>query len=122
MPSSLKPVFGVKPATGDPENRPSLTSGDSVYYHHPETGVAHHGVVAAVGKHGFTTDADGGGEHAAMARHSKTGAAFTPGDRAREHAEAMAAHRDEIEKVEAWALVIAERAGIALELKAPLLP
>lgn len=63
MADKMKPVFGMKPVTGDEENRPSLTSGDSVYYHHPETGQAHHGVVAAVGKHGFTTDADGGGEH-----------------------------------------------------------
>lgn len=58
----MKPVFGVKPSTGDPESRPSLTSGDSVYYHHPETGQAHHGVVAAVGKHGFTADTEDG-EH-----------------------------------------------------------
>lgn len=63
MTSQLKPVFGMKPVTGDPEARPSLMAGDSVYYHHPETGQAHHGVVAAIGKHGFTTDADGGGEH-----------------------------------------------------------
>ncbi|OWK30308.1 hypothetical protein [Sphingomonas dokdonensis] len=79
---------------------------------------------AAIGRAAalFGLPADGVGEHAAMARHSKTGAAFTPSDRAREHADAMAAHRDEIEKVKAWALVIAERSGIALDLKAPLLP
>lgn len=53
----------MKPVTGDPESRPSVTIGDSIYYRHPDTGVAHHGVVAAVGKHGVTTDADGGGEH-----------------------------------------------------------
>jgi hypothetical protein len=59
----MKPVFGMKPVTGDPENRPSVTAGDSIYYHHPDTGVAHHGVVAASGKHGMLVDADGGGEH-----------------------------------------------------------
>jgi len=63
MTSPLKPVFGVKPATGNPDERPSVTAGDSIYYRHPETGAAHHGVVAAIGKHGVTTDADGGGEH-----------------------------------------------------------
>lgn len=69
----------------------------------------------------FGLPAGDAAEHAAMTRHSKSGAAFTPADRAREHADALAAHRDEIEKVEAWALVIAERAGIALELRAALL-
>lgn len=69
----------------------------------------------------FGLPAGGGGEHSAMARHSKSGAAFTPADRAREQEEALAAHRDEIEKVEAWATVIAERAGVALVLEAPLL-
>lgn len=52
-----------KPETDDSENLPSVAVGDSIYYRHPETGAAHHGVVAALGKHGVTTDADGGGEH-----------------------------------------------------------
>lgn len=52
----------LRPVTED-ESRPSVTVGDSIYYRHPETGAAHHGVVAAIGKHGVTTDADGGGEH-----------------------------------------------------------
>lgn len=47
----------------DQTERPSLSVGDSVYYRHPETGHAHHGVVAAIGDHGFLADADGGDEH-----------------------------------------------------------
>lgn len=43
--------------------RPSMENGDSIYYHHPDTGAPHHGAVAAVGKHGMLVDADGGGEH-----------------------------------------------------------
>lgn len=59
---SLKPITGIKPEDKGVE-RPSVTVGDSIYYKHPETGHAHHGVVAAIGKDGVTTDADGGGEH-----------------------------------------------------------
>ncbi|OWK29097.1 hypothetical protein [Sphingomonas mucosissima] len=61
-------------------------------------------------------------EHLAMTRHSKSGTPFSPADRASEQAAAFAAHGDEIEKVVAWAAVIAERANVDMVLKAPLLP
>lgn len=61
-------------------------------------------------------------EHQALTRHSKSGQPFSAADRAGEQAAARAAHNDEIEKVEAWAMVIAERCGIAMALPAPLLP
>ena len=57
----MKPIT-VKPTTGEP-GKPSVLSGDSIYYRHPETDAPHHGVVAGIGKHGMLVDADGGGEH-----------------------------------------------------------
>jgi hypothetical protein len=57
----LKQVTGLRQDDQEVE-KPSLTVGDSIYYHHKEHGVAH-GVVAAIGKHGCTTDADGGDTH-----------------------------------------------------------
>lgn len=62
MTDKRKPVTALKPGGGE-EIRASVAIGDSIYYKHPETGAAHHGVIASVGKHGVTTDADGGGEH-----------------------------------------------------------
>ena len=59
--------------------------------------------------------------HPAFGRHSKSGTAFTAGDRALEERDALTAHADEIEKVEAWATVLAERAGVALTLPNPLI-
>lgn len=58
----MKPIKSLSGDHGGAQ-RPSVTIGDSIYYKHPETSAAHHGVVAAIGKHGVTTDADGGGEH-----------------------------------------------------------
>ena len=57
----------------------------------------------------------------AFARHSKSGAAFSPADRSEEHAAALAAHGDEIDKVHTWALALANAAGIAMVLPRPLL-
>lgn len=57
----------------------------------------------------------------ALARHSKSGIAFSSADRADEHAAALAAHRDEIDKVHAWALTLADTAGVAMTLPRPLL-
>ena len=59
--------------------------------------------------------------HPALTRHSKSGQPFSGNDRAGEQAAALAAHGDEIEKVQAWAMKVAERAGIGMTLKAPLL-
>jgi hypothetical protein len=59
--------------------------------------------------------------HAALGRHSKSGQPFSTGDRAAEQAAAVAAHGDEIDKVLAWAMVLAEQNGVALSLPAPLL-
>lgn len=60
--------------------------------------------------------------NAAFARHSKSGAAFSRDDRAAQHAAALAAHGDEIDKVHAWAHALAGTAGIELTLPLPLLP
>ncbi|WP_085808987.1 hypothetical protein [Sphingomonas sp. TZW2008] len=57
----------------------------------------------------------------ALGRHSKTGAPFTAADRREEQRATQDAHRDEIDKVEAWALALAASAGIAITLPAPLL-
>ncbi|MCC2980698.1 hypothetical protein [Sphingomonas sp. IC4-52] len=59
--------------------------------------------------------------HAALTRHSKSGQPFSTGDRAEEQAAAIAAHGDEIDKVHAWAVVLAERSGIPMALPYPLL-
>lgn len=58
----------------------------------------------------------------AITRDSKTGGAFVPGQRERDHAVTYAAHRDEIDKVHDWALAVANGRGIALELPLPLAP
>lgn len=60
--SKLKPVAGIR-QSNDVAGKPSMLTGDSIYYRHPETGAPHHGCVAGIGKHGMLVDADGGGEH-----------------------------------------------------------
>jgi hypothetical protein len=57
----------------------------------------------------------------AFATNSKTGDAFTTVERAQGYAEAAAAHADELEKVAAWAEVVAANAGVKLDLPNPLL-
>lgn len=59
-------------------------------------------------------------DNAAFARHSKSGGSFSRDDRAAEHAAALAAHGDEIDKVHAWALALADRAGVEMTLPLPL--
>ncbi|QNO25417.1 hypothetical protein EEB18_011405 [Sphingopyxis sp. OPL5] len=54
--------------------------------------------------------------HPALARNSKSGAAFAPGERQRDLAAAEAAYGEEIEQVAGWAAVVAEQAGIPLAL------
>lgn len=56
-----------------------------------------------------------------MKRNSKDGAAFGRAAREAEYATALAAHADELGKVEVWAEAVAKAAGIALELDQPLL-
>lgn len=51
----------------------------------------------------------------AFTRHSKSGAAFTPDQRRDEYAAARAAHADEIAVVHAWAVQVAQQAGIAMD-------
>lgn len=57
-----------------------------------------------------------------FARDSKTGAAFDQGQRARDAQRGIDLHREEVEKVGAWARVLADKAGIPLRLAAPLIP
>jgi hypothetical protein len=57
-----------------------------------------------------------------FARNSKSGEAFGRTAREAEYADAGAAHRDEIDKVTAWAVAVAETAGIPLVLPGSLLP
>jgi hypothetical protein len=54
-------------------------------------------------------------------RNSKSGESFGRAERAAEYAVAGAAHRDEIDKVAAWATVVAERAGLPMKLPSALL-
>ncbi|WBH15400.1 hypothetical protein [Sphingomonas radiodurans] len=67
------------------------------------------------------SDIDAVAMNPALVRHSKSGVAFSASDRADEHAAALAAHGDEIDKVHAWALTLAETAGVAMTLPLPLL-
>lgn len=54
--------------------------------------------------------------HPAIARNSKDGSAFSAEERARLREAAVAAHRDELAKVEAWAEAVADNAGVAMTL------
>jgi hypothetical protein len=58
----------------------------------------------------------------AFTRHSKSGTRFGAEARAAEQADAGEIHRDEIEKVTAWATAVAETARIPTTLPAPLVP
>lgn len=55
-----------------------------------------------------------------MRRNSKDGAAFGAADRQADYAAALAAHGDEITKVEQWGEAVAKAVGISLELGQPL--
>ena len=81
-------------------------------------------IAAVAAQFGLGLSADAVAEIAggpAFTRHSKSGAAFTPEDRRAEYAAARAAYGDEIDKVLAWAEVVASGAGIAMEGPYPLL-
>lgn len=55
-------------------------------------------------------------DHPAIARNSKSGAAFERGERQMDQARARETFGDEIEKVAEWTRVVGERRGISLEL------
>lgn len=55
-----------------------------------------------------------------MTRNSKDGTAFGRAAREADYAAALAAHEDEITKVDSWAKAVAKTAGIALKLNQPL--
>ena len=57
----------------------------------------------------------------AFTRHSKSGTAFSGGDRAGEHRDAADLHADEIDKVAIWTEAVAATANLSLTLPAPLL-
>ena len=75
------------------------------------------GVVADVARHlGLSIPRERIEGHRAFTRDSKTGEDFVIGQREREHEAARAAHGDEIEKVEVWAITVAKSAGVSLML------
>jgi hypothetical protein len=78
--------------------------------------------MAALGRL-YRLDLDGGAIAAgpAFTRHSKSGARFGAEARAAEQQDAGTIHRDEIEKVCAWATAVADTARIPMTLPAPLL-
>lgn len=54
-------------------------------------------------------------------RNAKDGAAFAPGQRARDAQDGLTLHGDEVAKVALWAGVLADNAGIAMHLPRPLI-
>lgn len=64
--------------------------------------------------------ADDYARHPALARNSKSGERFAPGERGAVHGEARRLHGDEIDKVLVWAEAVARAAGIPLTAPAPL--
>jgi len=73
-------------------------------------------VLATASHFGLAADPDGIAAHPALARNSKSGAAFAPGERQRDLAAAEAAYGEEIEQVFGWAVVVADQAGIPMTL------
>ena len=59
-------------------------------------------------------------DHPALARDSKSGAAFASGQRDRDLLDAEAAYGDEIAQVVGWAEAVADNAGVKLDGAAPL--
>ncbi|WP_422059161.1 hypothetical protein [Sphingopyxis sp.] len=77
-------------------------------------------VGAAMAHYGLAGDRDAMAAHPALGRNSKSGAAFTAGERQRDLAVAEAAYGEEIDQVVGWAEVLAAQAGIPLVLPASL--
>jgi hypothetical protein len=72
--------------------------------------------MAALARHFGLAPASEAETAAVFGRDSKSGKRFGRAEREAEYAEAGAAHRDEIDKVAAWAAVVAERAGVPMRL------
>ena len=77
-------------------------------------------VASAMAHYGLAGGRDAVAAHPAIGRNSKSGAAFTIGDRQRDLAVAEAAYGEEIDQVFGWAEVLASQAGIPLALPASL--
>lgn len=73
-------------------------------------------VAAAMDHLHLAGDRDAVADHPALARNSKSGAAFTEGERQRDLAAAEAAHGEEISQVVGWAEAVADQANIPLTL------
>lgn len=73
-------------------------------------------VAAAMAHLGLAADEAIIAAHPALARNSKSGAAFAPGERQRDLAAAESAYGDEVSQVFGWATAVAEQAGIPLTL------
>src|SRR5690606_6864119 len=73
-------------------------------------------VAAAMQHLGLVADPDGIAAHPALTRNSKSGAAFSPGERQRDLAAAEAAYGPEIDQVTGWAGAVAEQTGIPMQL------
>ncbi len=73
-------------------------------------------VAAAMRHYGLAADEARISDHPALARNSKSGADFTPGERQRDLAAAEAAYGEEIGQVMRWAEAVAGQAGIPLSL------
>ena len=71
---------------------------------------------------GLTIDAEAIVAGPAFSRHSKTGDGFGRAARDAEVSQAAGLHGDEIEKTAIWTAAVAESAGAAMALAAPLLP
>ncbi len=75
-------------------------------------------VIAAV--YGLDTGGIDWSRTSAIGRNSKTGDPFSPGERQADQLNALAAHRDEIDKVTQWATTVAEQQQIGLNLPLPI--
>lgn len=80
------------------------------------TGAPAAAVTAAMRHFGLPIDAARIADHPALARNSKSGADFAPGERQRDLAAAEAAYGEEIGQVMRWAEAVAGQAGIPFTL------
>ncbi|OHD04746.1 MAG: hypothetical protein A2885_15200 [Sphingopyxis sp. RIFCSPHIGHO2_01_FULL_65_24] len=85
------------------------------------TGTPIPAVAAAMRHFGLNADEARIAAHPALARNSKSGAVFAPGERQRDLAAAEAAYGEEIEQVIGWANVVADQVGIPMTLPQPLI-
>ena len=77
--------------------------------------------VARVARHfGLPADRAAYANHPAVARNSKSGEAFAPGERQSDQDIARRAYGAEIDQVAIWAKAVADQAGVAMDLPLPL--